>query len=52
MQFPRPDDATGVPVRITAIGQDCNEIDVGWATSNDNDMFMKMWQSPAGMNTQ
>ena len=46
MQFPRPD-ATGVPVRLTAIGSSGNEIDVGWATSNDNGMFMKMWQPPA-----
>jgi hypothetical protein len=47
MQQPIPGDATGVPVKLTAIGEDGSTHTIGTATSDMSGMFSMMWTPPA-----
>jgi hypothetical protein len=42
-QQPKPTDAIGVPVRLTAIGPNGNSEDIGTAISDASGMFKRMW---------
>ncbi len=44
MQKPMPINATGVPVKLTAVDPNGNTIDIGVVTSDNTGMFMKMYQ--------
>jgi len=46
MQQPKPADATGVPVHITAIDPNGNFQDIGTATSDSNGNYGIMWTPP------
>ena len=43
-QFAKPTDATGVPVKLTAIDPNGNTVDVGTVTSDIEGMFKMMWE--------
>jgi len=46
MQMPKPTDATGVPVKLTAVDSAGNTIDIGTTTSDDSGAFGIMWTPP------
>ena len=46
MQQPKPTDATGVPVTLTAIDPNGTPIDIGTVTSDMNGHFGSMWTPP------
>ena len=47
LQKPIPGNATGVPVKLTAMGSDGNVIDIGTVTSDMTGSFKKLWTPPA-----
>ncbi len=47
MQKPKPEDATGVVVKLTAVGPDGTTIDIGSTTSNTNGNFALTWSPPS-----
>ena len=51
MQQPIPGDATGVPVKLKAIGEDGSTHTIGTATSDMSGMFSMMWTPPEGKYT-
>jgi hypothetical protein len=46
MQKPKPSDATGVQVHLTAIDPNGNYQDIGYVTSDSSGLFKKMWTPP------
>jgi hypothetical protein len=46
MQKPKPANATGVAVKLTAIDSSGVTTDIGTVTSDSDGMFKKMWQPP------
>jgi len=46
MQQPKPDNATGVSVKLVAIDEAGNEIDIGTTTSDANGLYKMMWTPP------
>jgi hypothetical protein len=47
MQQPKPTNATGVPVKLTAIGPDGGTTEIGTVTSDMSGMYSTMWTPPA-----
>ena len=43
MQHPKPADATGVPVHLTAVGPDGSTVEIGTVTSDANGIYKTMW---------
>jgi hypothetical protein len=43
MQHPKPADATGVPVHLTAVGPDGSVVEIGTVTSDANGIYKTMW---------
>jgi len=46
-QYPIPGDATGVAVKLTAIGEDGSTHDIGTTTSDMSGLYSMMWTPPA-----
>lgn len=46
-QQPKPENAKGIQVKLTAIDSDGQVIDIGTVTSDMSGMFKKMWTPPA-----
>ncbi len=46
MQQPMPTDVTGVPIRLSAIGEDGNTIDIATVTSDASGTFAFLWSPP------
>ena len=44
MQKPRPDDATGVQVKLTAVRSDGTELSIGTAVSDSYVVFKMIWE--------